>query len=517
MANNPLVYNGALNGATGGIHERWITSTQNTDYLAIRIRILDFADTVDQLIPTDPAITEADGALMQSIVEGVLSERFINLTDDFLRIAQAIVTLWGVMRGSLEPVSVDVSSDNVIIDVTQLPPTGNQFPGGGVDVTLTQIIIADGPYTGPGTGFPGWLSRYAFVNPASPRIGTAYAGVTVSAAPTVWATEADVPPGNIFWFRQWGSGGGGGSGAASRSVSGTASINGAAPGGGGAMNEFMLTRAQVLAALPITFTTPLRGIGGALINTGSISIIDGNPGTNGDANVISGTGLFEMAGGGQLGQNGSSGNTGNAGSGGGRLSNFISTSQGGYPNDVTPVVNSTIFNNIGGARSNTRTTGGASGTSQYALYGGSGGGSNTSSASVIHGGRSKYGGCGGGHGGRYSLVSGLILASASEGGNHDMTTGAPWGGGGGTAGATNGQDGGNGADGNELRGGEGGGGGMSAVGGVTSAIAGRGGDGGFPGGGGGGGGSSYGNSNQNGVSGRGGDGGDALTLLTILI
>lgn len=515
MANNPLIYNGALNGATGGIHERWITSTQSTDYLAIRVRILDFADTIDQLIPTDPALSEADGNLMQTIVSGVLADRFINLTDDFLAIAQAIVTLWNVMRGSLEPVSTDVSSDNVIIDVTLLPPDGNQFPGGGIDVTLTQILIADGDYTGPGTGFPGWVSRYAWVNAASPRIGSTFAGTTVTAAPTVWATEADVPPGNIFWFRQWGSGAGGGSGSASRSVSGTSSLNGGGPGGGGAMNEFTLTRAQVLASLPITFSTPLRGIGGASVNGTGISVVNGNSGTSGDINTITGIGLFETAGGGQLGQAGTNGSTGAAGSGGGRLSNAISTSLGGYPLDTTPASNTTIYNIIGGARTNSRDTGGAAGTSQYAFYGGSGGGSNQSANTVIAGGRSKYGGCGGGHGGRYLMSSGLVIQT-SDGGGHDINSGAPWGGGGGLGGTTAGANGANGADGNETRGGEGGGGGMACNGSTGTNLAGRGGDGGFPGGGGGGGGGAFGGS-ATGVSGRGGDGGDALTLLTILI
>lgn len=518
MSNNPLIYNGALNGATGGIHERWITSTQSADYLAIRARILDFADTVDQLIPTDPAIGEADGALMESIVAGVLADRFINLTDDFLAIAQAIVTLWNVMRGSLVPIATDTSSDNVIIDVSLLPPDGNQFPGGGIDLTLTEILIADGPYSGPGTGFPGWLSRYAWVNAASPRIGTAFAGVNCTAAPTAWLTESDVPPGNIFWFRQWGSGAGGGSGAANRGSSGTSSIYGGGGGGGAAMNEFILTRAQVLAQLPIFFTVPIRGLGGASVSSNTLTTVSGNPGITGTSNTISGAnGLFEMAGGGSPGAGGvSTSQTGTAGSGGGRLSDATNTSTGGQPNDASAPINSIIFNILGGGRSSTRTTGGT-GTAQYALYGGAGGGSNTNSSSTVPGGRSKYGGCGGGHGGRYSLLSGTNIQT-SEGGNHDMLTNTA--GGGGTAGTGNGEPGGNGLDGNEMQGGMGGGGGMAGNGNDGLPIGGDGGDGGFPGGGGGGGGGGYGVGGAGGsagVSGNGGDGGDACTLLTILI
>lgn len=511
MANNPLIYNGALNGATGGIHERWITSTQSTDYLAIRNRILDFADTVDQLIPTNPAITEADGSLMESIINGVLADRFINLTDDFLAIAQAIVTLWTVMRGSLEPIAIDVSSDNVIIDLSLIPPANNPFPTGSV-TTLTEILIADGPYTGPGTGYPGFTTRIGYVNAASARVGSLFAGCTLQAAPAAWLTEADVPPGNIFTFRQWGSGAGGGSGGADRNGSGSFSGGGGGPGGGAACNEWTRTRADILAALPITFTVPLGADGGLGVTNAAVSPVIGNPGVNGATNSIVGTGIDERAGGGSLGGAGDGTSAGSAGSGGGRFGNGISFSQGGIPSDGSAVINTTIYNNIGGARSNSRNTAGSSGTSQYALWGGSGGGSYTNGTSIIMGGRSLYGGCGGGAGGRYSALSGLV-GLATEGGGHDIyTQGAPWGGGGGLPGVAAGAIGQDGADGNASQGGCGGGGGQ----GNNAGTGGAGGAGGFPGGGGAGGGYGHGTATA-GTSGAGGRGGDALTLITITL
>ena len=518
MANNPSIYNGAINGATGGIHERWITQVQAVDYTAIRNAIVEFADVVDSLIPTDVAITAAEGDLMQAITQGVLASRYIDVSDDFTGLAQAIVALWQALRGQQQPITTDVSSDNVIIDTSTIPPADNPWPT-GIGISLTSILFADGDYTTPGSGFPGFTSRIAYVNAASSRIGTLHAGVLCQAAPAAWTTEADVPPGNIFNFKQWGSGAGGGSGGASRGASGTFSIGGGGPGGGGAMNEFTMTRADVLDQLPITFTIPIGGIGGDSVVSNSISITSGNNGVSGAMNIIAGRTINETAGGGSLGTAGISNSGGSSGSGGGRMSNAISTTVGGTPNDASAVVSNVIVNILGGARSNSRNTGGSSGTSQYAIWGGAGGGSYGNGSSAIYGGRSKYGGSGGGAGGRYTST-GAAVGLACEGGNHDINaTGNP-NGGGVPAGVTNGEPGTNGPDGTSNEGGQGGGGGQGAVGATAAtATAGRGGDGGFPGGGAGGGGAAFssGGSGEVATSGEGGDGGDALTLITITL
>lgn len=417
------------------------------------------------------------------------------------------------------PVSLD---SNSIVNESTLPGT-----------TLTDVldIIDDaGVAVPPGypppdsggsapdtAGRPGYVSRRGYVNAASLKIGTTFAGVVLEAAPVAWLTERDLPPGGEFEFRQFGPASGGGSGCACRGASGTASFNGGGPSGGGALNIWRVSRAALIAALPIFFNVPLGGAGGVPVVSNAITETDGNPGTSATINSVLGTGLVETAGAGTAGLGGASTTTGAAGSGGGTLGNGISNTQGGAPYDQGVTVASTAFNLFGGARSNTRNTTGASGVSQYAIWGGAGGGSNGNSSTIVYGGRSKYGGGGGGHGGRYSLVGGLI-AQVGEGGNHDVNTvGIPWGGGGGTAGSTSGQSGGNGADGNESRCGEGGGGGMAAFGSTSgTAIGGNGGDGGFPGGGAGGGGTGFSNglSGQVATSGRGGKGGDSLTLVT---
>lgn len=391
-------------------------------------------------------------------------------------------------------------------------------PGAPLTETLDDIeaiLEADVP-----NNRPGYTSRFVWVNPASDRIGSMFAGVEVTAQPAAWLTEADVPPGNNFWWVQYGSAGGSGSGSVTRGGSGTASVPGGGPSGGGARHEWRCSRADIIEALPIFFTNPLGGAPGAAVVTTSISIISGNPGLSGAMNIIAGTRLRHTAGGGGPGLAGTSSGTGGAGAGGGEVGNGGAANFPGAPFDQGgTTVNSTIFNSRGGAPSNTRNTTGASGTSNYAMDGGSGGGSNGNSASIIHAGRSKRGGCGGGHGGS-AFLNGGAPSRASDGGNHDVETlGAPWGGGGGPAGVGSGASGGAGPDGSIDEGGQGGGGGMGAQGDSSgTAVGGTGGPGGFPGGGsGGGGGSRSSVLSGTATSGAGFKGADACTILTITL
>lgn len=366
---------------------------------------------------------------------------------------------------------------------------------------------------------PGYVRRFVWVDAASDRIGTEFAGVEVTEAPASWLTEADVPPGNNFWFVQYGSAGGSGSGAACRGGSGSASIWGGGPSGGAARHEWRVSRRDILDALPIFFTTPLGGAGGAALVTTSLSIVNGNPGVAGAMNIISGTRLRHTAGGGGPGAAGTGTASGTAGAGGGEVGNGGGPSSPGAPFDTGPSTSNTTFTDRGGALANARNTTGSSGTSNYAMDGGSGGGSNTSASSIIHGGRSKRGGCGGGHGGR-AFLSGAEPSQASDGGNHDVETlGIPWGGGGGVAGVGRGGPGGAGADGSINEGGQGGGGGMGGLGNTSgTAVGGTGGAGGFPGGGSGGGGGVLSTVlTGTATSGAGFKGNDAATILTITL
>lgn len=98
MANNVLIYNGVIQGATGGVHTRWLTSTDPNAYLAIRTQIVALATLVDALIPTNGGITLADGQLIESITQSVFEQRYLNTTDSLSSIGQAIVALWTTIR-----------------------------------------------------------------------------------------------------------------------------------------------------------------------------------------------------------------------------------------------------------------------------------------------------------------------------------------------------------------------------------------------------------------------------------
>ena len=116
MANNNFIFNGALQGATGGVHERWITDIDSNDYLLIRNAVVSFATTVDALIPADPTIVASDSALIQSICGMVLAGRYLDPGKDNTNIARAIAALYQTMRGSLLPEASIIGSDDVLND-----------------------------------------------------------------------------------------------------------------------------------------------------------------------------------------------------------------------------------------------------------------------------------------------------------------------------------------------------------------------------------------------------------------
>ncbi|HEY0467406.1 MAG TPA: hypothetical protein VGC79_24570, partial [Polyangiaceae bacterium] len=369
-------------------------------------------------------------------------------------------------------------------DVVDGPDTPN--PGQPLSETIDEIeaiLDADVP-----NNLPGYVRRFVWANAASDRINTMFCGVLVTAAPAAWMTEADMPPGNIFNWVQFGSAGGSGSGATCRGGSGSATIGGGGPSGGAYRHEWSAARADIIAALPIFFNVPLGGAPGAAVATTAISITAGLPGQNGATCSIIGTKLKELAGGGGFGAGASTTATGAAGAGGSLLASANGNVPAGPLDASATGSSSTQYTLHGGASTNSRTITGSSGTSNYSINGGAGGASIGSGSTNINGGRSKRGGSGGGHGGRYSLLSGIQNGSASEGGSHDIETlGNPGGGGGGQGGASPGADGQDGPDGTINEAGQGGGGGMS----TGTGQAGTGGRGGFPGGGCGGGGGAY--------------------------
>ncbi len=161
MANNSLIFDGAVAGATGGIHERWITAINQNSYTDIRNLIVSFALQVDALIPIDPSITIADQALIQSICAGVLAERYPSSTD-LSDLPRAIATLYQAMRGQLVPITSNALTSVRYVDRNTTVPTALQngsilFPYTTIAQAIASlptggtIQIVPGDYSSEGT------------------------------------------------------------------------------------------------------------------------------------------------------------------------------------------------------------------------------------------------------------------------------------------------------------------------------------------------------------------------------
>lgn len=482
--NNPILFNAAISGATGGIHERWITDENSSGYIAVRNQILIFATEVDLAIPIDANTSISDAELLQSIVQGVLADRYLlNITVAGIQdIAQSIAALYAAQRTIVIPgLNFPISSDDVTNDST--------VPGTTVTDALDDI-----------------QDQLDETSTTTLPTGT-----------TVFTVEADLPAGNNQDWILDGAGGGGASGmamiAANNSVGGSG-------GGAGARCIRTFTRAQLVAALPITVFLPLGGAGGASVVGANLPGLTGanggavvpNPGVG--ASVI-GTGLSMFAGSG-AGAQGTTVVTTNrsGGAGGGWHGNGIANASGsdavgGLPraiDEADDTNNKDAFNGYGGAGS--IRTGSLPGGSS--IYGGAAGGvssAQTAAAAGGAGGSSTFASGGGGGAGSFANA-GSVRSDGGAGGSCGPTASGLVAGGGGTAGVGAGVSGGNGAAATATRGGQGGGGGAANV---VDAVSGNGGNGGNGGGGGGGGGAAKGTVTA--TSGAGGNGGNASLII----
>lgn len=374
--------------------------------------------------------------------------------------------------------------------------------------------------TGPGATAPatgtadGYLSRTVYVNASSLKVGTSFAGVTVAAAVT-WTTAADIPAGNWFVLTCYGPGGGGSSGCAQIGNTLTPSGTG---GGGGAFFQRIVSRHELIAALPITFTIPLGAAGGVAAVISSGALAEANFGANG---AVCSMGSLISAGGGGGGNRGTAGGVTSGGAGGGIAGSGTggttssAATTGGAPAGATAADN----DGFGGAGCNTVDS---DASVHVGVYGGGTGGTRAAGpANPGHpGGGSLYGSAGGGAAGG-SGNSGGFSGAAGVGGVSGV---APVVGGGAAGGSSligvNGTAGAGtaGADGDDRHGGSGGGAGGNHVQ-ISSGVScngGAGGAGGFPGGGGGSGGTAHNGSGSTGTctSGVGGKGGDACVIVT---
>lgn len=103
MANNNLIYNAALAGATGGAtDERWITSSVSDDYVVQRNAAVAFAEAVDAAVANDPDMNEGKARLMTSICTAVLNKKAFQSADVTSAIAVAIAALYNEVSPVLE-------------------------------------------------------------------------------------------------------------------------------------------------------------------------------------------------------------------------------------------------------------------------------------------------------------------------------------------------------------------------------------------------------------------------------
>lgn len=370
---------------------------------------------------------------------------------------------------------------------------------------------------------PGYTARFGYVNAASARIGTTFAGVVLQAAST-WNTAADVPAGNTFTWDLWASTGGGCGGRAA--FTGSSSTAHGAPSAGCAHRRFVCSRADVIAALPLVISVGIGGPGSAgafrAPPDGSGNTVPTASGTAGQPTTV-GTLARAFPGGEGFRDPLATPSTKVGSSGGGTVS------AGTSGTNTSPILGGNPGAPVGGA-----TGEGGAGCSVFSPGAGAasaehGGASSTCSGTAgtnwQPGGTSAYGGSAGGWGATYNTAASASSNGALGGGLIGGSRGLS------AVTAVNGStlvagDGGNAGDGSLSSGASGGGGGGAckapgdaAI--VNQATGGNGGDGGFPGGGAGGGGDA-----ALGIlavpavgsfarGGNGGTGGDGLCLLTI--
>jgi hypothetical protein len=360
---------------------------------------------------------------------------------------------------------------------------------------------------------PALIAPQSPVLPVSPTESIAATGTqpgylsrtVINALSTTWSTAAQVPRGNFLEFIGTGPGAGGASGHVLTNNGGgtnTASSGGGGAGGGARPPRLRVSRAFIIAQLPITYLCPIGGLlkAGSTVSGGSGSAVPGAGNAPlGPATMTGARGLLLYCGA------GGRANGAPAGAGGGCWGSASGSNVAGAPIDAVTTASSTC-SSFGGAVGNQRNTSGT-GVQSLSRHGGAGGspGATASTAIPVPGGPSQFGGAGGGHGGGCNNVAYTPQTPSvgSQGGGHD-TIGWVAGGGLGGAVETDGQPG---ALGDDEAAGTGGGGGGGYKGTAAPRRGGAGGAGGYPGGGGGGGGTTHGSDSGSWTAASGGPGG----------
>ena len=424
-------------------------------------------------------------------------------------------------RGSR--ISIFIENPEGLLRVFVAPNAGNDATVNGQEM----VSFADeGLVVFESNGVNRWNAiAGTFVGATGAANGYASLNVYTSASsPITYTTAADIPAGNIFTLHFSGPGGGGGAGA---SACGSTVPRGGGGGAGGArLPPIVVSRAALIAMLPVVITLPAGGAGGTGVARTAAGITVGADGAVASADAtISANGVAvytAFRGGGGSGGNDASDGSGGGGGGlftAGTTSTTVGTA-GGRPlpgsaaSTLAVATNTSTFGGGFGANSAT-----ASSVGGPSVYGGGGGGASFSSASAA-GGQTAYGGSGGGAGGVGNDVGTAVDGSAA-GAVFSMAGsagGALANGGTGAATGASGTPGVASAEGYGAIGGGGGGGanGLSTVSGARSVTGGNGGVGGQGGGGGGGGGGAFVNNtsaSNTALGGNGGNGGSAQLII----
>ena len=473
--------------------------------------------------PSETATSTANTALVDSLdAEYVLGSAHPSLPSG--RVAtdsteiDAVLTSAGLISWSLITASVGLSK---LANLAGLSVPGRSASSSGAMAAITgtapkQVLRINVAGT-----------AVAFELAAATGTENGYASYNVyesSVSPVTFTTAADIPAGNIFTLHFSGPGGGGGAGA---SASGSTVPRGGGGGAGGArLPPIVVSRAALIAMLPVVITLPAGGAGGTGVARTAGGITVGADGAVASADAtISANGVTvytAFRGGGGSGGNDASDGSGGGGGGlftAGTTSTTVGTA-GGRPlpgsaaSTLAVATNTSTFGGGFGANSAT-----ASSVGGPSVYGGGGGGASFASASAA-GGQTAYGGSGGGAGG-VGNDGGTAVDGSAAGGVFSMAGsagGALANGGTGPATGADGTPGVASAEGYGAIGGGGGGGanGLSTVSGARSVTGGNGGVGGQGGGGGGGGGGAFVNNTNalnTALGGNGGNGGSAQLIL----
>jgi len=211
MANNAIIYNGALAGMVSAIESgrsiRSVTAAQYSDVIAAATA---FATQLDAAIPTNNAYTQQEGDLVLAICSQILVGKFWKADSSFTNIIAAIKALFTQAGAAI--VAAPAVPSAVGLDGSTLPQTFTLAPAGhqaGIYAVSYQLRVRTvagagqvtltlgwtGPNSGAATFVLGGISLTSLtLTPATLRaiVSNGLAPITVAATVSVGITGSPV-------------------------------------------------------------------------------------------------------------------------------------------------------------------------------------------------------------------------------------------------------------------------------------------------------------------------------------